>query len=62
MRLSIAFTALLVGILLAIGAGSYEDWHHETADEIFDRVMSDCKYMFDVGTAGGSETIEEFER
>lgn len=56
------FVTLLASIVVALGVPSYDDLHEETAEERVDRILAECGYMFDVGTSGGSETLEEFER
>lgn len=55
------FVAAIIGASLwDLG---YEDpTMNETADELFSRVMANCTYMTSVGTAGGAETLEEFEQ
>jgi hypothetical protein len=66
-RLALPFMALLVSLLALCGVETYDERHGDeippgySADEIFELIMNGCKYMMAVGTAGGSETIEEFD-
>lgn len=60
------FMTVLMSVLAVLGIPSYDERNpinpHETADELFQRVMAECKYMTEVGTVGGSDTLEEFEQ
>ena len=65
LRPSILFVTTLFSVVAVLGIPTYDERNpvnpNETAEELFLRVMADCKYMTEVGTVGGSETLEEFE-
>lgn len=55
------FVVGLVAVLTAIGMPKLEGFEEKTSDDIWQAAMTDCKYMTEVGTAGGAETLEEWE-
>ena len=61
-RLSVLFLTMLVSMIVVLGIPSYDERHEETAEEHINRILAECGYMFNAGTSGGAETMEEFER
>jgi hypothetical protein len=62
LRLAVPFLALLVAVIAGVGVPTYDELHEETAEERVDRILAECGYMFNVGTSGGAETMEEFQQ
>ncbi len=55
------FVVLLAALVLRAAPESDDDADDVTADDVLYRTVANCRYMFDVGTAGGADTMEEFD-